>query len=103
MERVHCCIQGWIAPGIAYLLKQNVAPGAAGMVLAVLSVITRILRMPISLTLALIGTVVGIDREFVLLPLPLPGTLAIGLAAVSLILDSWIGNEWVTAMQTHGL
>ena len=88
MERVHCCNQGWIAPGIAYLLKQNVALSAAGMVLAVLSVVTRVLRMPISLALTLIGTVVGIDRKFVLLPLPLPGTLTIGLAAVSLILDS---------------
>jgi hypothetical protein len=73
------------------------------MVLAVLSVVTRVLRMPISLALTLIGTVVGIHNEFVLLPLPLPGTLTIGLAAVSLILDSWIGNEWVTAMQTLGL
>lgn len=59
--------------------------------------------MPISLTISLVGLIVGIGGKLVFLPLGLAGALTLLFAAIALVLYAWIEIKKAPAMITYAL
>jgi hypothetical protein len=65
--------------------------------------IIGIATAPCFLALPLVGLVVGISGKFLPLPGTFPGTLALFLAAITLVLAAMVGNKQAATMGTTDL
>lgn len=55
---------------------------------------------PLRIGIMVVQFVVGVTGKLFFLPESFPGTLALGLAAISLVLHPWIGRKEIRAVRT---